>query len=54
MSDNVSDPWYAKFTEDNNALLYELVCAGDFLEIIPLAEISCAAIAAKVKGKKKE
>ena len=53
MDENVSDKWYSQFTKDNNAILYELVCAADFLEIIPLAEISCAAIAAKVKGNKR-
>ena len=51
MSENVSDPWDAKFIEiENLEDLFELILAANFLDIKSLLDLSCAKVATMIKG----
>lgn len=51
MSENVSDPWDAKYIEiENLEDLFELILAANFLDIKSLLDLSCAKVATMIKG----
>ena len=44
--------WYAEFVKDvGHDVLFELILASNYMDIKPLLELSCAAVAAMIKGK---
>lgn len=51
MSENVSDPWDAKFIDiENLEELFEIILAANFLDIKSLLDLSCAKVATLIKG----
>mmetsp|Transcript_41717 Transcript_41717/g.97692 ORF Transcript_41717/g.97692 Transcript_41717/m.97692 type:complete len:84 (-) Transcript_41717:334-585(-) len=53
MSDLV-EKWYAQFIDVEQVLLFELVLAANYMDIKPLLDLSCAAVASMIKGKSAE
>eukprot|EP00588_Corethron_pennatum_P014130 CAMPEP_0194267272 /NCGR_PEP_ID=MMETSP0169-20130528/1849_1 /TAXON_ID=218684 /ORGANISM="Corethron pennatum, Strain L29A3" /LENGTH=166 /DNA_ID=CAMNT_0039008091 /DNA_START=167 /DNA_END=667 /DNA_ORIENTATION=+ len=53
MSDLV-DKWFAQFIDVEQVLLFELVLAANYMDIKPLLDLSCAAVASMIKGKSAE
>jgi S-phase kinase-associated protein 1 len=54
MSENVNDPWYAKFTDKDQSIIFELILAANYLDIQPLLDLCCAKVASLIKGKTPE
>lgn len=46
--------WYAQFARENSERLFDLLNAGNYLDMRPLLLLSAAAISAKHKNMKKE
>eukprot|EP00980_Cylindrotheca_fusiformis_P017943 scaffold5703_cov132-Cylindrotheca_fusiformis.AAC.2 len=44
-------PWYADFVQVEQNLLFELVTAANFMDIKPLLDLTCLAVAVLIKGK---
>mmetsp|Transcript_41201 Transcript_41201/g.98674 ORF Transcript_41201/g.98674 Transcript_41201/m.98674 type:complete len:171 (+) Transcript_41201:269-781(+) len=44
-------PWYCKFTEVDQQLLFELVTAANFMDVKPLLDLTCLAVSILIKGK---
>jgi S-phase kinase-associated protein 1 len=44
-------PWYAKFVQVDQSLLFELVTAANFMDIKPLLDLTCLAVSVLIKGK---
>ena len=44
-------PWYAKFVQVEQTLLFELVTAANFMDIKPLLDLTCLAVSVLIKGK---
>jgi S-phase kinase-associated protein 1 len=44
-------PWYAKFVQVEQSLLFELVTAANFMDIKPLLDLTCLAVSVLIKGK---
>jgi S-phase kinase-associated protein 1 len=56
-SSNMSDvvqPWYANFVEVEQSELFELILAANYMDIKPLLNLTCATVAALIKGKTPE
>lgn len=52
MKDCVQE-WYANFvTNMNHETLFETILAANFMDIQPLVELTCAAVAAQIKDKR--
>ena len=47
----VVSPWYGDFVDVKIEELYEIILAANYLDIKPLLEVTCAAVAAMMKGK---
>jgi len=47
----VVDEWYASFVSVELDQLFELILAANYMDIKPLLELLCAAVACQVKGK---
>ena len=48
---DVVSPWYGEFVDVKIEELYEIILAANYLDIKPLLEVTCAAVAAMMKGK---
>ncbi|CAI2379979.1 unnamed protein product [Moneuplotes crassus] len=48
---DVVSQWYGEFVSVEIEQLYEIILAANYLDIKPLLEVSCAAVAAMMKGK---
>ena len=44
-------PWYADFVKVEQALLFEMVTAANFMDIKPLLDLTCLAVSILIKGK---
>ena len=42
-------PWYASFVKVEQALLFELVTAANFMDIKPLLDLTCLAVSVMIK-----
>ena len=47
----IGQEWYRHFIDVDTKVILELAMAADYLDIEPLLQLSCAAIAIKIKGK---
>jgi len=53
-SDKMEDlvqKWYAEFVEVDQATLFELVYAANFMDVKPLLDLTCLAVSIFIKGK---
>jgi len=50
--EDLVQPWYASFVKVEQILLFELVTAANFMDIKPLLDLTCLAVAVLIKGKK--
>jgi len=50
--EDLVQPWYASFVKVEQVLLFELVTAANFMDIKPLLDLTCLAVAILIKGKK--
>ena len=53
-TNNIKDvvaPWYGEFVSIEIEELYEIILAANYLDVKPLLEVTCAAVAAMMKGK---
>lgn len=49
--EDMVQPWYANFVKVDQALLFELVTAANFMDIKPLLDLTCLAVSVLIKGK---
>jgi len=49
--EEVVQKWYADFVQVEQVLLFELVTAANFMDIKPLLDLTCFAVAVMIKGK---
>ena len=49
--EEVVQQWYADFVKVEQVLLFELVTAANFMDIKPLLDLTCFAVAVLIKGK---
>jgi S-phase kinase-associated protein 1 len=49
--EDLVQPWYANFVKVEQALLFELVTAANFMDIKPLLDLTCLAVSVLIKGK---
>ncbi len=49
--EDLVQPWYAEFVRIDQSLLFELVTAANFMDIKPLLDLTCLAVAISIKGK---
>jgi len=49
--EEVVQKWYADFVKVDQVLLFELVTAANFMDIKPLLDLTCFAVAVLIKGK---
>jgi S-phase kinase-associated protein 1 len=49
--EEVVQQWYADFVNVEQVLLFELVTAANFMDIKPLLDLACFAVAVFIKGK---
>jgi len=47
----VVQKWYAEFVNVEQALLFELILAANYMDIKPLLDLTCATVASMIKGK---
>ena len=47
-------PWDAEFCKTDNATIFELILAANFLDIKPLLDLGCKTVATQIKGKTAE
>ena len=52
--EEVVQKWYADFVKVEQVLLFELVTAANFMDIKPLLDLTCLAVAVMIKGKSAE
>lgn len=52
--EEVVQMWYADFVKVDRVLLFELVTAANFMDIKPLLDLTCFAVAVLIKGKTAE
>ena len=52
--EEVVQKWYAEFVKVERVLLFELVTAANFMDIRPLLDLTCFAVAVMIKGKSAE
>jgi S-phase kinase-associated protein 1 len=50
----VVQQWYADFVNVEQPMLFELVLAANYMDIKPLLDLTCAAVASMIKGKTTE
>jgi S-phase kinase-associated protein 1 len=53
MADVVQN-WYADFCDVEQAILFELILAANYMDIKPLLDLTCATVASMIKGKTPE
>lgn len=44
-------PWYAKYCEVEQNILFELLAAANYMDIKPLLDLTCLAVSVLIKGK---
>lgn len=49
--EDMVQPWYSSFVQVEQNLLFELVTAANFMDIKPLLDLTCLAVAVLIKGK---
>jgi S-phase kinase-associated protein 1 len=49
--EEVVQQWYADFVKVDQAVLFELVTSANFMDIKPLLDLTCFAVAVLIKGK---
>ena len=49
--EDLVQPWYTNFVKVDQALLFELVTAANFMDIKPLLDLTCLAVSVLIKGK---
>lgn len=49
--DELVQPWYATFVKVDRNMLFDLVAAANFMDIKPLLDLTCLAVAILIKGK---
>lgn len=49
--EDMVQPWYANFVMVEQTLLFRLVTAANFMDIKPLLDLTCLAVAVLIKGK---
>ena len=47
----VVQQWYADFVNVEQPMLFELILAANYMDIKPLLDLTCAAVASMIKGK---
>lgn len=47
--EDLVQPWYADFVKVEQALLFELVTAANFMDIKPLLDLTCLAVSVLIK-----
>ena len=47
--EDIVQPWYADFVKVEQALLFELVTAANFMDIKPLLDLTCLAVSVLIK-----
>jgi len=52
--EEVVQQWYADFVKVEQVLLFELVTAANFMDVKPLLDLTCFAVAVLIKGKSAE
>ena len=52
--EEVVQQWYADYVKVEQVLLFELVTAANFMDIKPLLDLTCFAVAVLIKGKSAE
>ena len=52
--EEVVQQWYADFVKVEQVMLFELVTAANFMDIKPLLDLTCFAVAVLIKGKSAE
>lgn len=50
----VVQKWYAEYVNVDQALLFELILAANYMDIKPLLDLTCATVASMIKGKTPE
>lgn len=50
----VVQKWYGEFVNVEQNLLFELILAANYMDIKPLLDLTCAAVASMIKGKTPE
>ncbi len=50
----VVQQWYADYVNVDQALLFELILAANYMDIKPLLDLTCATVASMIKGKTPE
>lgn len=50
----VVQAWYADYVNVDQALLFELILAANYMDIKPLLDLTCATVASMIKGKTPE
>jgi len=53
-TEEVVQKWYADFVKVDRVLLFELVTAANYMDIKPLLDLTCFAVAVLIKGKSAE
>eukprot|EP00286_Rhodomonas_abbreviata_P029626 CAMPEP_0181314110 /NCGR_PEP_ID=MMETSP1101-20121128/14631_1 /TAXON_ID=46948 /ORGANISM="Rhodomonas abbreviata, Strain Caron Lab Isolate" /LENGTH=172 /DNA_ID=CAMNT_0023421157 /DNA_START=40 /DNA_END=558 /DNA_ORIENTATION=- len=51
MEEIMSQEWYAKFVDVEQELLFELILAANYMDIKPLLDVTCCAVASQIKNK---
>lgn len=49
--EDMVQPWYSNFVQVEQNLLFEMVTAANFMDIKPLLDLTCLAVAVLIKGK---
>mmetsp|Transcript_1810 Transcript_1810/g.2415 ORF Transcript_1810/g.2415 Transcript_1810/m.2415 type:complete len:172 (+) Transcript_1810:120-635(+) len=52
--EEIVQKWYADFVKVENVMLFELVTASNYMNIQPLLDLTCLAVAVMIKGKSPE
>lgn len=52
--EDIVQPWYVNFVTLDQAMLFELVTAANYMDIKPLLDLTCLAVAVYIKGKSAE
>jgi S-phase kinase-associated protein 1 len=50
----VVQKWYADYVNVEQAILFELILAANYMDIKPLLDLTCATVASMIKGKTPE
>lgn len=49
--EDLVQPWYAKYCEVEQNILFELLAAANYMDIKPLLDLTCLAVSVLIKGK---